>query len=95
MGWLSDPVGSGLNQLLYQNDVMHPLETIGGGFRIFHERLLLNQSGAPVAIEEAGIKAFANVGLSLTRWMFTRDLFSVSVPDQSGIIVKFREEWTV
>ena len=87
--------GTGSNQLLYQNDVMHPLETIAGGFRIFHERLLLNQSGAPVAIEEAGIRPWANVGPSVTRWMFTRDLVSVSVPDQSGLIVKFREEFTV
>ena len=32
----------------FQDDVMNALETIAGGFRIFHEKLFLNQSGASI-----------------------------------------------
>ena len=87
--------GTGTNQLLFQDDVMNALETIAGGFRIFHERLFLNQSGAPVAVEEVGIRAFCNVSPSAQLFQLVRDLVSVSVPDASGVIVKYREEFTV
>ena len=80
---------------MYQDDVMNTLESIPGGFRIFHERLFLNQSAAPVAVEEAGITASCNASPSAQLFQLVRNLVSVSVPDASGIIVKYREEFTI
>ena len=54
-------------------------------FRIPHERLILNQSGAPVAVEKAGIGAFYNVSPSAQPFQLARDLVSISVHDASGI----------
>ena len=87
--------GSGAGQLLYQDDVMNALETIAGGFRIFHEKLFLNRSGASITITNVGIIAFANFSPSSTAWLFTRDNITIVVPNTNGVIIKFREEWTV
>ena len=92
-GTLSNGVGAG--NLLFQNDVMNALETIGGGFRIFHEKLFLNQSGAVINITNVGWVGFCNFVPSSTIFLITRDNIAFAIPDQSGVIIKFREEWTV
>ncbi len=92
-GTLSNGVGAG--NLLFQNDVMNALETIGGGFRIFHEKLFLNQSGAVINITNVGWVGFCNFVPSSTIFLITRDNIAFSIPNLSGVIVKFREDWTV
>ena len=62
---------------------------------IFHERPMLNQSGAAIQVEEAGIRAFTSLPPSARLFEMARDLVTVSVPASSGIIVKYREEFTV
>lgn len=87
--------GSGGGQLLVQDDVMHALVTISGGFRIFHEKLYLNQSGASITITNVGIFANSNFGVSSTGFLYARDNITIVVPNSSGVLVKFREDWTV
>ena len=74
---------------------MNTLESIHGGFKIFHDRLFLNQSAAPVAVDEACIAACCNASPSAQPLQLVRDLVSVSEPDASGVIVTYREVFTI
>ena len=87
--------GSRGGQLLYQNDVMNALETIAGGFRIFHEKLFLDQSGASITVTNVGLVFFSNIPPSAQSYLFARDNITIVVPDTSGVVIKYREEWTV
>ena len=62
---------------------------------IFHEKLFLNQSGAVINITNVGWVGFCNFVPSSTIFLITRDEISFAIPDQSGVIIKFREDWTV
>lgn len=92
-GRISDGVGGG--QLLFQDDVMNALVTIAGGFRIFHERLFLNQSGAAITITNVGLYLNSNVSPSFDRFLHARDNITIVVPVSAGVIIKYREDWTV
>lgn len=92
-GTISD--GTGVGALLFQDDVMHPLVTIAGGFRIFHEKLFLNQSGASITITNLGISVHSNISPSSALFLLSRDVITIVVPDVSGVIIKFREDWTI
>ena len=52
------------------------------------ERLFLSQSAA------GGLHLLTSVQSS-TVWLFTRDNIAFSIPNLSGVIIKFREDWTV
>ena len=55
----------------------------------------MNQSGAAATVEAANIPAFYNDSPRAQLFQLARDLVSVSLLDGSGIIVKYREEFTV
>lgn len=92
---LDGTIGHGVGELLFQDDVMHPLVTIPGGFRIFHEKLFLNQSGAAITVTNVAITGHSNVSPSSNLFLMSRDNITIVVPNDSGVIVKFREDWTV
>lgn len=92
-GRVIDGVGAG--QLLYQNDVMNALVTITNGFRIFHERLFLNQSGAAITITNVGLYLNTNITTGNGRFLYARDNITIVVPLSAGVIIKYREDWTV
>lgn len=87
--------GTGGSQLLFQDDVMQALVTITGGFRIFHEKLLLNQSGAAITITNVGLVMVSASTPSTQTFLFARDNITIVVPSSAGVIIKYREDWTV
>jgi len=82
--------GSGANQLVYQACTCTWLGVAAGAASFTVDRSMLNNSGAPVAVEEIGIYIeSAKLGAVLIYIMGMRDLYSLAIPDGGGITVTY------